>query len=112
MQTIAYFQSAYFLITALWPLIHIESFLRITGQKKEVWLVKTVSVLLCSIGITLLSSAYFNEINRSIIVLALSSAAGLIMIDVYYTIKGKILPVYLADASLEAGLIICWFLVF
>jgi hypothetical protein len=110
MQTIAYFQSAYYLITALWPLIDIRSFLKVTGQKKDIWLVKTVSLLLCSIGITFLVSAYYMEISRSIVVLAILSAASLLWIDVYYTIKGKILPVYLVDAGIEGLLILFWLL--
>ena len=38
----------------------------------------------------------------------MSSAAGLAAIDVYYVSKGRISPVYLLDAVLEAVLLVGW----
>ncbi|SHL25073.1 hypothetical protein SAMN05444407_10372 [Chryseobacterium contaminans] len=40
------FQLLYYFATSLWPLVHIKSFLIITGDKTDIWLVKTVSILL------------------------------------------------------------------
>lgn len=44
-------QGAYTSLTALWGLIDIDSFMAVTGPKNDIWLVKTVSVVLLAIGI-------------------------------------------------------------
>ena len=43
---VALIQGLYFLVSGVWPIIHIASFLKITGPKTDLWLVKTVGVLL------------------------------------------------------------------
>jgi hypothetical protein len=108
MQVVLYIQSLYIFITAMWPIIDIESFYKITGYKKETWLVKTVSVLLLCISISQLVADYCKQINISIIMLSLLTSAGLLFVDCYYVIK-KIIPVvYLLDALAECLLIILW----
>ena len=42
---LAVLQGAYFGLTAAWALVHIDSFMRVTGAKTDVWLVKTVAAL-------------------------------------------------------------------
>jgi hypothetical protein len=42
-------QTIYYLLTAIWPLADIESFMLVTGRKTDIWLVKTVSVLLLAV---------------------------------------------------------------
>src|SRR5205809_700428 len=60
-------QTSYFLVTGLWPLISIRTFIRVTGQKTDHlltareadhWLVMTAGVLITSIALSLLSSAW------------------------------------------------------
>jgi hypothetical protein len=41
-------------------------------------------------------------------VLAIASSVGLTSIDVIYTARGVILPVYLLDAAVEIPLILAW----
>lgn len=43
---IAMIQGLYYLLTSLWGLLHIESFMMVTGPKFDIWLVKMVSVLI------------------------------------------------------------------
>ena len=45
MLTLAMIQGAYFLATGIWPLLHLASFMRVTGPKTDRWLVKTVGAL-------------------------------------------------------------------
>jgi hypothetical protein len=47
-------QSVYMLLTGIWPLVHIESFMVVTGPKADIWLVKTVGAMLIPIALTLL----------------------------------------------------------
>lgn len=53
-------QGLYLLFTALWALIDIDSFMRLTGPKTDIWLVKTVSVLLLAIGLGFIAQVFVN----------------------------------------------------
>lgn len=40
-----FIQGCYYLITLIWPLVHIKSFMAVTGYKRDVWLVdQTIQV--------------------------------------------------------------------
>ncbi len=110
-------QGIYYLVTGVWPLISIRTFKMVTGEKTDNlpsrldadhWLVMTVGVLITAIAITLLLAAYRKTHVLELAVLAIGAAAGLTAIDVIYTARGVILPVYLLDAALEVPLILAW----
>lgn len=104
-----YIQLFYYLLTAVWPFVHLESFFAVTGPKVEVWLVKTVSLLLFP---HILLIIYVTEIRHSplIILAILSACTGLAGIDLYYYLKGVIRWVYMIDFVLELVFIIYWLL--
>jgi hypothetical protein len=106
----SFLQGAYFTITGLWPLISMDTFLAVTGPKTDLWLVRTVSLLITVIGATLLVAAKRNEANFTITLLAIGSAASLAWVDAYYALTGVIWPVYLLDTFPEIALIIGWLL--
>lgn len=101
-------QAIYFIITGLWGILHIESFMAVTGPKFDIWLVKTVSALIIPIGISLLVAAQKKSIGNEILILAVGSALGLTIIDVYYVFIDRISSVYLLDAVLEVIIILLW----
>jgi hypothetical protein len=101
-------QGLYFTVTGLWPLLHMESFLAVTGPKTDLWLVRTVSLLITSIGTTLLVAAKEKQPTASITVLGIGSAASLAWVDAYYSLTGVIWPVYLLDAFPEIAIIVGW----
>jgi hypothetical protein len=103
---IAWIQGLYYLVTGVWPIIHIQSFLIVTGPKVDLWLVKTVGVLITVIGGVLLSASRARRITDEIILLAAGSALGLAIIDVVYA--RHISSVYLADAAAELCLVALW----
>jgi hypothetical protein len=103
---IALIQGLYFLLTGIWPIVDIESFLVVTGPKVDLWLVKTVGVLVAVIGAVLLSASRSRRITNEIVLLAAGSALGLAIIDVVYA--RRISPIYLADAAAELGLVALW----
>lgn len=39
-------QGLYYSISGIWPLLSIDTFMAVTGPKTDIWLVKTVGVLL------------------------------------------------------------------
>jgi hypothetical protein len=102
-------QGAYYLVTGVWPLVDDRTFQKITGPKQDLWLVKTVGVLVGVIGAVLMAAGLRRRSDDGLIVaLAAGSAAGLGAIDVYYVLRGRIAPVYLADGAAQALLVACW----
>lgn len=104
-------QAVYYVITGLWAQVSIGTFQKVTGPKTDLWLVKTVGLLIIAIGAALGVSGRRRNPTPEIPLLAVSSAAGLTAIDVIYVAKGRISPVYLLDAIAEVGLIGLWALV-
>lgn len=103
-------QGIYFFVFGIWPLFHMKSFLRVTGPKTDLWLVKTVGILLAVIGMVLILAWLNTEINTSIIVLAIGSALSLALVEFIYVAKRVISPIYLGDAVVELILIGWWLL--
>jgi hypothetical protein len=101
MKTLLLTQAVYYLITGIWPLVHIRSFVKVTGPKTDIWLVKTVGLLITAIALTLLFGALNNETGIALLVLSVTSAFGLLCVDVYYPLRGRISKIYLVDAVVE-----------
>ncbi|NJK94616.1 MAG: hypothetical protein HC905_06550 [Bacteroidales bacterium] len=51
--TLSLVQGSYFFLTGVWPIIDIHSFMRVTGPKEDIWLVKTVGALTIAISLVL-----------------------------------------------------------
>jgi hypothetical protein len=105
---LALLQGVFYLATGVWPLLDIVSFQIVTGPKTDLWLVRTVGVLVAVIGIVLLSAARRRRFTEETILLAAGSAVGLAAIDLVYALSGRISAVYLADAVVELGLAALW----
>lgn len=101
-------QGGFYVATGLWSLLSINTFQRITGPKHDVWLVKTIGVIVTVIGAVLASAALRGRVTPEVEALAVGSAAGLAGIDVVYVARRRISPVYLLDAMAEAALIALW----
>lgn len=101
-------QATYTLITALWPLIDIQSFMAVTGPKHEVWLVKTIGALLIPVAATLYSYLFINTDRRPAMILGLLIAVTFATIDIYYVLSEVIPIVYLADAAVEVIFLTGW----
>lgn len=94
-------QGAYYVITGVWPIVHIASFMAITGPKVDLWLVKTVGALVIPIGVTLLVASRRDRPVREVLVLAVGAALAFAAIDCYYALTGRISPIYLVDAAMQ-----------
>lgn len=102
-------QGSYTLITALWAIIDIGSFMRVTGPKTDIWLVKTVSVVLAAIGITLIVAALEKKgFNLPVAILGMTTALGLAIIDFYYSGNDVISMVYAIDGAVEVVFFVIW----
>jgi hypothetical protein len=103
---LAWAQGLYFVATGLWPIVSPRSFQKVTGPKREMWLVKTVGVLVTTVGVVILGGRRrpSPEVRR----LGALTALGLGGIDTIYAARGTIGPIYLADAVLEALFALGW----
>ncbi|MDX2152697.1 MAG: hypothetical protein SFV54_18290 [Bryobacteraceae bacterium] len=57
-RALAGLQGTVYVLTGLWPLVHMPSFLAVTGPKTDLWLVNTVGWVVTVIGAVLLTSAF------------------------------------------------------
>lgn len=105
---VALVQGIYFLVTGVWPILSMGTFLKVTGPKTDLWLVKTFGLLLAVIGAALITAQIHAEISISMIVLAIGSALSLTIVEFVYVVKRVISPIYLADAIIELILIAWW----
>lgn len=101
-------QGLYYIITGVWPFISLGTFLRITGPKADVWLVKTAGVLVTAIGAALTLAGARERVTPEMTIAAVGSAAGLAGIDVVYALRGRISRVYLLEALAEVALLVPW----
>jgi hypothetical protein len=101
-------QGGFDVVTGLWPIVHLRSFEAVTGPKLEGWLAKTVGAMITVMGGTLLAAGLRRRVTPEIRLLGVGSAAAFTVLDVIYTARGRISPVYLLDAVVEAGLLVGW----
>jgi hypothetical protein len=106
----AILQGIYWAVTGIWPLLHMPSFLWVTGPKNDLWLVRTVAILILVIGLVLLVAGFRKRVTEEVKWLGILSAAGLILIDVYYSLNDVISNIYLLDAVGEFLIILLWVL--
>ena len=108
--SLATVQAVYFGITGIWPILHMPSFLAVTGPKHDLWLVRTVGLLIVAVALPLALAAWRGTVTIEVFALAVASSAALGIIDVVYVARGTIRKIYLADAAAEAVLVIAWML--
>lgn len=101
-------QGIFWLITGMWGLIDIRSFMWVTGPKTDVWLVKTVSALIVSIALTLLLGAKSKGPKVPFMVLGMAGCISLSTIDFIYTSNGTISNIYLLDAAAEIAILVAY----
>ncbi len=94
-------QGAYYLLTGIWPIVHLRSFMALTGPKHDTWLVQTFGALVSAVGVSLLAGRADREATTR---LGVTSAMALAVSEVVFVARGRISPIYLADALVEVAL--------
>jgi hypothetical protein len=105
---LAAIQGVFYAATGVWGLVDLASFQAVTGPKTDLWLVRTVAVLVLVAGGVLLVAAARLRVAFETLLLAAGCALGLAAIDVAYVAAGTLRPVYLLDAAAEAVLALLW----
>jgi hypothetical protein len=85
-----------------------RTFLMVTGPKTDLWLVRTVGLLLAVIGALLLYAQMTGDIHPPVIALAMGSVLSLTLVEIVHVTKRVISPIYLGDAAVEIVLLIGW----
>jgi hypothetical protein len=99
-------QGAYYLATGMLPWVSMRAFEAITGKKTDDWLVQTVGAIVVAIAVALWAGALRSRISIETVVLAIASGSAFVLVDVYFVMNKTIGPIYLADAALQAVIII------
>lgn len=105
---LAIFQGVFYMLTGIWPILHMDSFIAVTGPKVDLWLVRTVGMLIFFIGTGIFTAGIRKQVNISNIIIAAGAAFGLMVVDVTYVWLDVISPIYLLDAVVELILVILW----
>lgn len=106
LQVVLRVQAVFYVITGVWPLLHMRSFERVTGPKTDDWLVHMVGLLAAAIGLALWTGARTTRPAGAIVVLGAASAMSFAAIDLTYALTGRIAPIYLLDAGAEGVLLL------
>jgi hypothetical protein len=101
-------QATYTFITAVWPIVHIQSFMDVSGYKRDVWLVKTVAAILIPVALCLMTYRYIHTDRRPALVLGGLLAFAFIIIDFYYSLTDVIADVYMVDGFVQIAFLSCW----
>ena len=104
-------QTIYYFLTAAWGLIDIKSFMLVTGPKTDVWLVKTVSVLLLAVSFCFITNLIIKTNRWPVIILAVCCCIFLAGIDIYYAGKHVISAIYFVDSFAQVILLIAWIII-
>src|SRR5688572_7009590 len=84
LSTLCLIQGIYFIITGVWPIVHIKSFMAVTGPKNDLWLVRTVGALVTFIGVAIVVAGRRGTPTAELLLIAIGSALVLMLVDVIY----------------------------
>jgi hypothetical protein len=95
----------YYLVTGIWPIVHLRSFYAVTGRKREGWLVQTFGALIAGTGAVLAQkrTGAGRDVQERV---AVGAGVALIASELIFVARRRISPIYLADAVLETLLLL------
>ena len=105
-RAVAGIEAAYFIGTGVWPLLHRASFERVTGEKTDFWLVRTVGGLAAAAGLAMGVAAARGSKPPETALLALATGSVFALADVRAARTES--RIYLADALLQAAFAPVW----
>lgn len=101
-------QGAYFITTGVMPFVSRRAFERVTGRKRDWWLVQAVGAAVTAIGLTVGLAGYRRRVTDEVTLLGAASAVGLMGVETIHAVRGRISRAYLIDAAIELGLLTGW----
>lgn len=99
-------EGTYYALTGIWPIVSIKTFMKVTGPKTDLWLVKTVGLLVLASGAAMIVAWARDTRSPEILTIATGQAIFLLLVDVTYSVTGVIWKTYLIDAVIQMVLIV------
>ncbi|MBA3463172.1 MAG: hypothetical protein H0T46_24665 [Deltaproteobacteria bacterium] len=110
--TAPFTQGVFYVVTGLWPIIHLRSFEAVTGRKKEGWLAKSMGGLIAAVGAALIAGSLEKRESAALRVLGMGSAIALGVADLVFAKQQKThnrhQKAYYADAAAEGAALAGW----
>jgi len=91
----------YYIGTGLWPILHLPSFVAVTGPKHDTWLVQVFGAFIAAVGFSAILHRNAGPASAGV---GLSTALVLAAGDVFFVARRRIAPTYLLDAVVEVVL--------
>ena len=101
--TVFLVQGIYFIVTGIWPLLNMASFITATGPKQDTWLVEMVGLLSASVGLTFIVSSLRR--HPLPVLLGYTVSLSFLAMDVIYVASGEMSRIYLIDAAIQGAFI-------
>ena len=98
--------AAYYVATGAWSVVGRRSFERVTGPKRDYWLVRLVGALAVATGASLGCAVVTNRRRPEVVALALGAGAAFVAADAYAA--RSVSKTYLGDAALHALFLPAW----
>jgi hypothetical protein len=112
LRKILYVQGFYLIILGLWPIVNIDGFMIYTGQKTDIWLVRTFGAMLACEGLCFIITGILREIAFPMLILAFLNSVLLLFVDMHYNFDNVLGESYLVEALFEMIFIVWWVVVF
>ncbi len=97
------FQTVYYLITAIWPLVSLRTFMIFAGPKPDRFVFWTVDLLILVIAFTLLFAVIRDDLVTAAF-LGIASTLAFIAVEAIYA--GRISPWFWADFAVEVAILV------
>jgi hypothetical protein len=112
--TAPFTQGVFYVVTGLWPIIHLRSFEKFTGRKqqREGLLAQSMGGLIAAVGVALIAGSLEKRPSAALKWLGMGSALALGVADLVFArrniIKHQTSKSYLADAAAEGAALAGW----
>ena len=105
-RTLAALHASYYVVTGAWAIVDRTSFERVTGPKRDYWLVRLVGALAVAVGASLGSAIATGRRRRDDTTLALAASLAFVVADVHAA--RAVSRVYLGDVVVHAIFVPAW----
>jgi hypothetical protein len=107
-RALALVQGVEYMVAGMWALVHVESFQKVTGPKRDVWLVHVVGALVTVIGAVIASGALRRKMSPEVPMIGAGSALALGAVETWYGLKRRISILYVIDGVFQAAFVLAW----
>jgi hypothetical protein len=98
--------AAYYVVTGAWAVVDRRSFERLTGRKRDYWLVRLVGGLTVAVGVSLGTAVVKGQRSRGDATLAFATSLAFLVADAYAA--RSVSRVYVGDIAVHAVFLPAW----